>query len=111
MSNTTSNIKEKSFSAADVKWAELIPLLGGGYCIGITEDSESNPIPVLYDFKSEALDEIKDCQDMYDEEIKAGHRDEDDEYEGEAQQVIHDGDLIHLCDEHGNIFDSFEWQL
>ncbi len=74
-------------------WAELIPTMCG-WAIAI----DDNQTPVFYDTEAEVLEEIASMQADYDEQIEAGERDEDDEYEGECHLVKWDGDNLFIAE-------------
>ncbi|TNC80848.1 MAG: hypothetical protein C9356_12040 [Oleiphilus sp.] len=90
----------KQYQPSDVKWGEFIAVLIGGYSVSMTEDKQGNPMPFLYDTKTEVESEIQDAIDAYNEQIAEGDRDADDEYEGEAFPCVVEGDEIVLLCEH-----------
>jgi len=76
-----------------IKYAELIPTMCG-WAIAI----DDNQMPVLYDTKNEVLEEIEEMHDHYQEQIEAGERDDDDEYEGECHLVRWDGENLFIAE-------------
>jgi len=68
--------------------------LVGQYCMGSTElnvDGVATAMPVVYATEADAQAEIDAMQMGYQEDIDAGERDEDDEYEGEVMIMQWDG--------------------
>ena len=73
---------------------EVTPTMVGQYCMGSTElnvDGVATAMPVVYATEADAQAEIDAMQMGYQEDIDAGERDEDDEYEGEVMIMQWDG--------------------
>jgi len=104
-----------SFIEADsitdiIKYTDLIPLLSGGYSVGIEGDSKENLKPALYDTKEEAQKEIDDCCTEYIAQIKAGDRENDDIYEGILSKVFWNGEDLILLDDNNNHVEKILWR-
>ena len=91
-----------------IKWAELIPTMCG-YSVAICEH-EGETVPYLYDFENEVTEEIEEMHDHYQEQIEAGERDDDDEYEGEAHRVSWDGENLFIVDDNDEPFIKINWK-
>lgn len=68
-------------------FVDAIPLFGGGYAIGTMDET----LPWVSADRREIEREIEEMQQSYLDEIKAGERDGDDEYEGELMQIAFTG--------------------
>lgn len=89
-----------------IKWAELIPTMCG-WSIVLDDNCE----PVFYDSKAEVLEEISEMNKWYQDEIEAGERDKDDEWEGEAHRVwFNDNEQLFLVDENDEPIEEIDWR-
>ena len=92
-----------------IKWAELIPVMFGGYSVGMTE-VDGKIIPDLCDTEEEVLAEIDEMQAEYDEQILNGDRDEGDTWEGESHRVWWDKEELFIVDEHDKPMIRVDWR-
>ena len=80
-----------------IKFAELIPLMCGGWAVGLEGDGDDIK-PYFYDTEAEVIEEIKSMQEEYDQQIAEGFRDEGDLWEGEAHQVTFIDDVLTIVE-------------
>lgn len=75
-------------------WADAIASMCG-ISTGSTTTENNLSIPIIYKSRNGAESAVRESQDDYQEDIRNGERDFDDEYEGEATeiQVLNDGTL------------------
>lgn len=95
-----------------IKYTDLIPLFGGGYSVGLEGDNSPSLKPALFDTPEEVQKEIDDINADYQEQIKAGERDEGDLYDGELSTVSYNsinGDLI-LLDQNFLPVEKIDWR-
>ncbi len=92
-----------------IKWIELIPVMCGNYSVGLQGEG-AFVIPCLYESKAEVLEEIKDMQSYYDEQIANGEREKGDKWEGEAHKVSWDGDRLFLLDSLDCPIEQINWR-
>jgi hypothetical protein len=93
-----------------IKYTDLVPLMGGGYSVGLGSDSNGNLKPALYDTAKEAQAEIDEINAEYQEQIEAGDRDHGDQYEGELCAVSFDGEHLYLLDQNFNQVEQINWR-
>jgi len=74
-----------------VFYVVAISELGGGQSIGSTEDSQGNPMPLIFCTRAEAQEDLDADNQRYLDDIEENERDEDDQFEGEILLAKWDG--------------------
>lgn len=87
-----------------------IPVMCGDYSVGCMETPVGD-VPALMATKAEAEAENNDMIKEYRDQVEAGERDEDDEWDGEVMEARWDGesDQMHLYS-NGHLIHSGSWR-